>query len=385
MRRSAQATLESKVAFLSDPRSHAAHKGRVEVIETHFAWVFLTARHAYKLKKPQRQSAMDYRTLAARRQGCREELRLNRRLAPSVCLAVVPLSTDRCGALTFGPGVRVEDWLVKMRRLPSARMLDRALATGTVTDVQFDRVVRRLAKFFRSASRHPIDGKSYVRRLRRQIAANRRELQRFGARLQQRLVDQVASAQLECLARSRAALAERGAHVVDGHGDLKPEHVCLGPPLCVIDRLEFDSDLRRLDPFEELAFLALELERMGHRDLATQLLRRSALMCRDNVAGAAIHFYMSHRAATRAMLAAWHLDDPQFPNARHWIARAHSYLRDALRHARRALRLASRDQLQIRGRPAVEQGRKGRAVGDAPHGLPNKRSNRQDREFGLPG
>jgi aminoglycoside phosphotransferase family enzyme len=264
-------------------------------------------------------------------------------------------------------------------------MLDRALTTGTVTDVQFDRVVRRLAKFFRGARRHPIDGKSYVRRLRRQIAANRRELRRFGARLQQRLVDQVAGAQLECLARSRAALAGRGAHVVDGHGDLKPEHVCLGPPLCVIDRLEFDPDLRRLDPFEELAFLALELERMGHRDLATQLLRRSALMCRDNVAGAVIHFYMSHRAATRAMLAAWHLDDPQFPNARHWIARAHSYLRDALRHARRALRLASRDQLQIRGRPALEQGRKRRAVCNAPHGLPDKRCNRQDREFGVLG
>lgn len=385
MRRSAQATLESKVAFLRDPRSHAARQGRTEVIETHFAWVFLTARHAYKLKKPQRQSAMDYRTLAARRQGCREELRLNRRLAPSVYLAVVPLSSDTSGALTLGPGVRVEDWLVKMRRLPSARMLDRALATGTVTDVQFDRVVRRLAKFFRGARCHPIDGKSYVRRLRRQIAANRRELQRFGARLQQRLVDQVASAQLECLARLRAALAERGAHVVDGHGDLKPEHVCLGPPLCVIDRLEFDPELRRLDPFEELAFLALELERIGHQDLAAQLLRRSALLCRDHVAGAVIHFYMSHRAATRAMLAAWHLDDPQFPDARPWIARAHSYLRDALRHARRALRRASQAQLQIRGRPAVKQGRKRRAVGNAPHGLADKRSNRQDREFGMPG
>ncbi len=124
-----------------------------------------------------------------------------------------PCRPIRCGALTLGPGVRVEDWLVKMRRLPSARMLDRALATGTVTDVQFDRVVRRLAKFFRGARRHPIDGKSYVRRLRRQIAANRRELQRFGARLQQRLVDQVASAQLECLACSRAAVAGRGARV----------------------------------------------------------------------------------------------------------------------------------------------------------------------------
>ena len=381
MQRSVRPPLESKLAFLRDPLSYADRTVRVEIIETHFAWVFLTARHAYKLKKPLRQAVMDYRTRAARRMGCREELRLNRRLAPSIYLAVVPLSTDRSGALKLGPGARLEDWLVKMRRLPAAKMLDRILTRGTIATARLDPLLRRLAKFYRRARRHPMDGSSYVRRLRRQITANRRTLRRFGARLQQRLVESVGDAQLECAARLRTALALRGARAVEGHGDLRPEHVCLGPPLCVIDCVEFDRDLRLLDPFEEMAFLALEIERLGHLALAVGLVRRAGVLDSEDVPDAVVHFYMSHRAATRARLAAWHLGDPQFPDPRPWIARTHSYLRDALRHARRARCLASPAELQIRGWPAFEQGRKRRAAHDSRHGLPKERSDRQDREF----
>ena len=36
------------------------------MIETHFAWVFLTDRCAYKLKKPVQRAGLDYRTMAVR-------------------------------------------------------------------------------------------------------------------------------------------------------------------------------------------------------------------------------------------------------------------------------------------------------------------------------
>ena len=111
-------TLESKLAFLRRPASYGGCTRRVETIETHMSWVFLTDAHAYKLKKPVHQDLFDFRSLAARRHYCEEELRLNRRLAPDVYLGIAVLSIDRLGRLHLGQHGTVVDWLVRMRRLP---------------------------------------------------------------------------------------------------------------------------------------------------------------------------------------------------------------------------------------------------------------------------
>jgi aminoglycoside phosphotransferase family enzyme len=354
---------------------------RVEVIETHFAWVFLTARHAYKLKKPLHRARMDYRTLGSRARGCREEIRLNRRLAPAVYLAAVPLSTDRRGRLHLGRGERIEDWLVKMRRLPAASMLDRTLARRPLRKAEIDGLMGILERFFASAPSRPLRGADYVVRLRRQVHANRRLLSRHGTRTRA-AIEAVARAQLEFLEAelSRADLAARAAHLVEGHGDLRPEHVCLAPPISVIDCLEFDRALRRLDPLEELAFLALEIERLGHGALARELMRRSRRVADAQVPDAVLHFYMSHRAATRAKLSAWHIGDPQFPNPRPWAARTRSYLSDALRHSRGALRLVRRSSPSAMRRPALEQRRHRNAARHPDHRLTQQGRDRQHLE-----
>ncbi len=364
-RQARRPTLDDKIRFLLDPHSYPGRPARVESLETHFAWVFLTPRHAYKLKKPLRHASMDYRTLAARRRGCLDELRLNRRLAPAVYECVEVLSTDRDGALRLGRAARTEDYLVKMRRLPSSRMLDHALAHAAVSERDLDRLVRHLCDFFAAARRHPAGGAIYCRRLRSQVHGNRRALRRIGPDRRRSLVARVAGLQLRCIERLAGELALRGARVVEGHGDLRAEHVYLGRPVCVIDCLEFDRSLRLLDPAEEMAFLALEIGRLGHERLAWDLLRRFAAVSGERIGDAALEFYMSHRAATRAKLAAWHVDDPQFRDPRPWIKRSHGYLRDALRHAQRALRALDRRDLSIGHGPALEQVAHRRAAGHA--------------------
>ena len=59
---------------------------RVDVRETHISWVFLAGDRAYKLKKPLVLPFLDYGTPERRREMCREEVRLNRRLAPDLYL-----------------------------------------------------------------------------------------------------------------------------------------------------------------------------------------------------------------------------------------------------------------------------------------------------------
>ncbi len=351
------AVSEAEVArFLGRPASYAGRVRSIERIETHFAWVFLTERFAYKLKRRTHQACMDYRTLRAREWGCREELRLNRRLAASVYLAVLPVLRTRSGELSLSRGVEVVDWVVKMRRLPAARMLDRALRDAALTDADCERVARRLAVFHRAAVPRPLSGARYLRRLTERIAGTARELCARDLGLDRRGIAQVLRAQRRLLAREAQALARRGRTLVEGHGDLRPEHVFVGSrgrPACVIDCLEFDADLRRLDPAEELAFLLLESRRIPHGEAAAlRLTERCHALRGDAVPEPVMQFYLSVRASTRAQLAAWHIRDPQFAGEHaRWRARAESYLADALRSARSSVPGGQRESRGDRGLP----------------------------------
>jgi len=342
--------LREKVAFLSDPRRIGTPSRTVEVIETHFAWVFLAGDRAYKLKKAIRQGSMDYRTLASRERACRAELHLNRRLAPGVYLRVLPVRRGGAGGVRHARRVPIVDWLIEMRRLPAARMLDRAIAEGTVRERDIGRVVRRLAAFFACAKPRPMSDRAYLSRLRRQIGRNARELAARDLALTRPRVSALEALQLEFLKRYASLLKGRGARIIEGHGDLRPEHIFLGTPrgrdrltrrVCVIDCLEFDADLRRMDPAEEIAFLALECARLGAVRVSSDLIAQYRRVTGDAAPDPLVHFYMSRRATVRAQIAAWHLRDEAFAHdARHWRAHAHDYLRDAAWHIERALALS---------------------------------------------
>lgn len=351
--------LAQKVLFLSDARHYPEAPRSVQVIETHFSWLFLTDRYAYKLKKPQRQVGMDYRSRAARLRGCRAELRLNKRLAPSVYLEVVPLSVDDRGVLCMGHGRRTEDWLVKMTRLSRRQMLDEALAHHTVTPHRLGLLASALGAFYRTAAPYRLSAVQYLQRMRCQVIRNQEGLARMYPAVNREAVEKLAELQLAFIASRPHALGMRGSRVVEAHGDLRPEHVCIAHPLCVIDCLEFNRDLRLLDPAEEVAFLALEIDRLGHPRIAQDLLARYRRLSGDSVSDAQIHFYMSRRAMTRAMLAAMHLSDPQVSNRGHWRSRAQSYLQDARRHVEQALGSADDDYSSSETGQRVSNGARG--------------------------
>jgi uncharacterized protein len=328
--------LEDKVAFLKRPESYPEAPGAVEALETHLAWVFLTDNFAYKLKKPVRYPYVDFRTLAARRRDAQEEVRLNRRLAAGVYLGVVPLTLGREGRLALeAEGVPVE-WLVKMRRLPRERMLDFAIASRRMDEGALDDVVGLLAAFYGTARSVVLPPGAYCRRFEREIDANARATaeRRYG--LPSAVITATAAAQRRFLLRRADLLEARSAagRIVEGHGDLRPEHVCLGPPPVIIDCVEFQREFRLLDPADELAYLGLECERLGAETLGPRLLARYGVLTGDQPPAALVGFYKSFRALLRAKLAAWHLDDRTVPYPSQWFNRAQAYLALAERYAR---------------------------------------------------
>jgi len=327
-----------EVAFLKLPQSYAEGPTTVEAVETHLAWVFLTDWHAYKLKKPVCYPFLDFTTLEARRLDAMEEVRLNRRLAPGVYLGVIPLTVDDRGRLGLDlPGTPV-DWLVKMRRLPRTQMLDYAIAAGTVQDTAVVGVVELLVTFYRHAPSIPVSPAAYRARFLADIGADALGLAEPRYSLPAELVALTAAAQRAFVERRGDLLESRAfqGRIVEGHGDLRPEHVCLGPPPVIIDCVEFNRAFRILDPADELAYLAMECERLGAPRIGETLLDRYVALSGDHPPTPLLHFYQSVRATLRAKLAAWHLDDPTVPYPSQWFNRAHAYLSLAGRHVRQA-------------------------------------------------
>jgi len=302
----------------------------VEVIETHMSWVFLVGDQVLKLKKPVRYPFLDFSTLAAREACCREELRLNRRLAPGIYRGLMAVQSAQGRLVLRGEGEPAAgptvDWLVWMRRLPRERMLDARLAAGMLGGADVDALVEVLATFYRQAVRIPPDPAAYLARFEREHAVDREVLLRpqFQLRGASEALDRFGAA----LAAGRPLLRLRaeGGRVVDGHGDLRPEHVALLDPPVVIDCLEFNAALRQVDPFDELCFLSLECELAGAAWVGPRLVEGCARALGDRPADALLHLYAAARALLRARLAMAHLLDPQPRTPARWPAQAQRYV-----------------------------------------------------------
>ncbi|HEX7012778.1 MAG TPA: phosphotransferase [Steroidobacteraceae bacterium] len=330
--------LLARVRALHSPETYPDPAVDLESIETHFAWVFLVGELAYKLKKPVKNGRLDLRELEARRWSCEEEVRLNRVLAPDVYLGVVPLVCQGDRFRIGGEGVIV-DWLVKMRRLPRTLMLDRAIRTGTVAEPALEALGRRLAGFYQTQPHIAFEPEQYICRIAEQIHADRRALLAPELNLHAHCLRAALRATWCAFSQIEPELVQRALEnrIVEAHGDLRPEHICLEDPPCVIDSLEFSKDLRTLDPAEELAFLWVECEQEGDERPAKKIFDAYRRASGDPVSERLLDFYRSRRAMVRAKIVAWHLNDPAVMHQAPWAERADGYIKKAERYALRAM------------------------------------------------
>lgn len=324
--------LAAKVRFLSDPQSYPAATRGVEARETHMSWVFLTDDRVYKLKKPVRRPFLDFSTVAKRRFFCEEEVRLNRRLAPDVYLRAVPLRRLPTGTFSFWGDGRIVDWLVEMRRLPQADMLDERIARKTVLPRQIEPVVSQLAEFYTRCARERAQGSVYLNHLAGEHGINRSVLLRPDLGLPE-LAAGPLSAVGALLDQAMPELEKRVATgaVVEGHGDLRPEHVCLTDPPQIIDCLEFNRAMRIIDPYDEINYLGMECEMLGAPWIRPAL--NAALEERFGLCPSAdlLALYGAFRALLRARLCIVHLLEKPVRHPEKWRPLAIRYIEQAER------------------------------------------------------
>src|SRR6185312_13086555 len=203
---------------------------------------------------------LDYSDKATRRRLCGDEVRLNRRLAPDLYLGVRALVEREDGRLVLGEvdDARAVDYLVEMRRFDERRTLASLVA-------------RLLARFHAAAEPLPaVDPGDAVRRATAETFASLHRLAPESLARELLAAEELTAAYL--VNHRRMLLGRAAAGLVrDGHGDLRAEHVVLEDPIAIVDCLEFDHALRQIDVAEDLAFLTMDLTRLGAPELAFEL------------------------------------------------------------------------------------------------------------------
>jgi aminoglycoside phosphotransferase family enzyme len=350
-------TLAEKVAFLSRPDAYPSSVGEVMLRETHMSYVFLTGDRVYKLKKPVRFPYLDFSTLERREAACRAEVSLNRRLAPDVYIGVAPLTASADGFCIGGAGA-ITDWLVVMRRLDDRWDLEQVLREKCLATPQLDRVASTLVRFYRHVRPLLISSAPHLSEWSRSLTANRRVLLDPRLGLPSALIRRIDRLQrrflTECGTMLRARVRRR--RIVDGHGDLRPEHIWLDHQVRIIDCLEFNPRLRAVDPFDEIAYLDLECERLGAAWAGRYIRARLKRGLREDLPLALHHFYRSYRATLRARLAIAHLAEPKPRTPEKWPRLARTYLAIAARDAA-CLEVVLRTRQGPRGRGRREDAR----------------------------
>lgn len=305
---------ERLLADLSQPQAYPHPVQSIEVVQTHISAVFLTGDHAYKLKKPLNLGFLDFSSVEKRAFYCKEELRLNRRLAPNLYLDVLPV-TEMDGHARIGGEGEPIDYVLHMRQFDPEQQLDRLLERGELGVDFIDRLIPIITRFHQQAEKAPEDSDygrpEVVFEPMQQNFDQLRELVSDAS--EQKRLDALEEWTQTEYRRLKPLLQERRdlGFVRECHGDMHLGNMTLFEgEIAIFDGIEFNPHFRWIDVANEIAFLIMDLESRGAVQLAHHALNAWLEATGDYDALALMRFYQLYRAMVRAKVASIRLAQP---------------------------------------------------------------------------
>lgn len=277
----------------------------IDMVETHISWVLLTDQYVYKIKKPVSLGFLDFSTLDLRKKYCDKEVHLNRRIAPSMYLDVLPIGKYNGAHRVMAQCETPVDYCVLMLRMNEKRQLDLLLEQGDVSAKEIEILADVVASFHQRAD--VVEEGEVWSELYREFADISRAYdfvrQNFGEDYGILIQEQKVWAE-QFLRGVKQRIEERNSKgfVIDGHGDLHCRNIFLMDPPVIFDCIEFNDDFRKLDLLNEIAFLCMDLERLGHKNLSDTFRDHYLLKLpciENNIDWKLFNFYKIHRANVR--------------------------------------------------------------------------------------
>jgi aminoglycoside phosphotransferase family enzyme/predicted kinase len=285
---------------------------RVELVQTHISYVFLTDKFAYKVKKPVNFGFLDFSTLEKRKYYCEKEVELNRRLSPDVYLGVLPITVNEDIVAIGREGITVE-YAVKMRRIPMENSMIRLLRENQLNHEMVEKVARKIATFHMDAAGSAeIDGFGSVEVIRTNTNENFAQTEKYvGTTITKAQFEAIRNFTDNYLNNRTGLFIERIAEgrIRDCHGDLHLEHICIAEPIRIFDCIEFNDRFRYSDTVADIAFLAMDLDFHERRDLSKTLIDAYVAFSEDKHAIDLLNFYKVYRAYVRGKVTSFRLNE----------------------------------------------------------------------------
>jgi aminoglycoside phosphotransferase family enzyme/predicted kinase len=306
-------TQDAVFALLGDPATYGLTAAtKIGCHQTHAAIVFLAGDRALKIKRAVRYPFLDFSSLDKRKAACEAELSINRKFAPRLYRRLVPITRGANGELALdGTGEPVE-WAVEMARFDEDGTLDRVAERGKLDEKLLAKLAVAVVAMHERAE--PVEPGPWIAALEQFIDNNTSIFRQHPALFSETAVANLERQSRATLKRLRPLLIERGKQGLTrrGHGDLHLGNIAVvdGEPVA-FDALEFDPLIASGDLLYDLAFLLMDLLEFDRVVAANQVLNGYYAAARrdaDCDGIAALPFFMSLRAAIRAMATTSRLD-----------------------------------------------------------------------------
>lgn len=290
----------------------------ISLKQTHISWVILTGDYAYKVKKPANFGFLDFSTLEKRRTFCFEELRLNQRLAPELYLEVLPIAVNNQGEYGFGNGGEIVEYAVKMRQFNEQDLWLTCFEQGKLTVQDLENLATQIAQFHQqSPTNEYITSFGSLEMIKRVVDSNYEATESYTKDWGlTREFQEMREFTDNYLTQHRDWFIERQnlGKIRECHGDLHLGNICFFEGrACVFDCIEFNEEFRLTDTVYDVAFLVMDLEFRGRRDLAYAFLNRYLELTGDYLAARLLPFYCSIRAYIRAKVNSFLASDAGAP------------------------------------------------------------------------
>lgn len=324
---------------LSKPEAYPEPVDDIKILQTHISTVFLAGSKAYKVKKPVNFGFLDFTTLDKRRHYCQEEVKLNRRLSPTMYIDVIPI-TEHNGVLRFaGAGDPVE-YAVLMKRLKEERLLSSLLERGAVSGEMVDRIAHRIASFHGSAATSgEITRIGGADAFRFNTEENFRQIESYvGEHLPRDALNLMIAYTRTFREVNEEYFKERdrGGWIRDGHGDLHAQHICMNEEILIYDCIEFNRRFRYADILCDASFLAMDVQMRGYDDLAHRYTNSYLSETGQQGTQALYNYYSCYHAVVRGKVECLRSRDPDIAGKERKgaIENARGYFDLAVRYAK---------------------------------------------------
>lgn len=300
------------VEALLGPEAYPEDPGKIELIQTHISFVFLTKNFVYKVKKPVNFGFLDFSTLEKRRFFCEKELELNSRLCPDIYLEVVPINKSNIIKIN-GVGETVE-YALKMKRLPQEKIMTVLLNENKVDDKTIDEIAKKIAQFH-SKAQTSTEIKEYgsLKIIKTNWDENFSQTQKYVNQTIPVAEYKFIQNRVNNFMEKNKPLFEnriKNGKIRDCHGDLHSGNIFITDKICIFDAIEFNDRFRYSDVASDVSFLDMDLDFQQRPDLSAYFIERYILYSKDQQLTKLLPFYKCYRAYVRGKVISFKLDDP---------------------------------------------------------------------------